>query len=164
MPEPRTIPWLRLAAIIAVGTYVQIGPVRTQLLSLQRLPYFKTWMMYRSFGRDICRVQFYEGPRDDRMARDRFEVLSETWESGPEHIRFIPNVAQVARTGRFMCRHMKPETVLSVTGECGSNFAWRPLEQLADINLCALSEEQLLELGPKMQTKKKRRKAKAGRP
>ena len=159
MTGTRPIPWLRLAAILAVGVYVQVGPIGTQLFAMKRSNYFKTWMMYRSFARDICRVKYVEHSPEGPVQRDRMEVVAETWEAAPGHIKFIPNPAQVARTGRFMCRRIGPGTHLTVTGECGSHFSWKPLARLEGLDLCKLTDEQLGELGAK--PKKKRSKAKA---
>jgi hypothetical protein len=149
---------MRLATLVVVGTYVQLGPIWTQLLSQPRQPYLKTWTMYRGFGQDICRVKFDERQGDAVVERDRFKVLSQTWASSPAHIKFIPSVVQVARTGLTMCRHLGAGADLRVTGECGSDRGWRPLRQLADVNLCELSEAQVLKL---QSTKRKRRAMKA---
>jgi hypothetical protein len=154
---PGEIPRVRLAAILLVGIYLQIGPIRSQVFHLPRDPFFKTWQMYRTFGRDICRVEFLEHRPEGQVVRNRFETLSQTWDSSPTHIKFIPNRAQVARTGRTMCKRLGPETHLTVTGECGSIYTWRPLDEIADRNLCEMTEAELQDLSPKAKKKKKQK-------
>jgi murein DD-endopeptidase MepM/ murein hydrolase activator NlpD len=163
--NPRPIPWLRLGLILGVGTYVQIGPVMTQGFGMDMHPYFKTWRMYRTFGRDICRVRFLEHlDTGDIVERDRFEVLGTDFESASRFVSFIPSETQVARTGKTMCRSLGRDAELRVTGECGSLYEWRPLARLADQNLCEMSEADLRLLDQRTKKKrKKKRKQKAAK-
>lgn len=155
MTPSRKIPRARLAAILIVGIYIQIGPIRSQAFHYPRAPFFKTWQMYRTFARDICRVEFEEHRATGPVVRNRFETLSQTWDTSPPHIKFIPNRAQVARTGRTLCKKVGPDTHLTVTGECGSIYTWRPLDALADVNLCTMTDDDLKALAPKKKKKKR---------
>ena len=163
MSQDRPIPWLRLLAILAVGTYLQIGPTLSQGFGLERHTGFKTWRMYRNFGRDICRVRYHQHlPDGEIVEKSRFEVLDYTYDEAPSYVQFIPSVAQVARTGRTMCHNLGNDVDLRVTGECGSIQEWRPLDVLADVDLCGLTQSELLALDPK-NNKKAKSKAKAPR-
>ncbi|MCO4746058.1 MAG: hypothetical protein KC912_14780 [Proteobacteria bacterium] len=141
MTESRPIPKLRLLTILAVGVYLQVGPVTHQALGMQKMPGFKTWRMYRGFGQDICRVRFYEQrPDGTRADIDRFEVLRTTRTEAPRYITFIPSEAQVARTGETLCRKLRRPADLRVDGDCGSMHTWRSMDRLEGVNLCTLDE------------------------
>ena len=158
MSDTRPIPWLRLITILTVGFYVQIGPVMTQGLGFETHPAFKTWRMYRTFGRDICRVRFFEHSREGEVTEiNRLEVLANENGTVPRYIRFIPNEAQVVRTAKTMCKRLGESTHIQVSGECGTIQTWRPLDS-TDQNVCDMSESAIEELDHGNRKPKKKRK------
>lgn len=138
------LPWPRLAAVAAIFAALNAGPLISQGLGYPPVPGLKTWRMYRGFGADICIARFEDRRPDGTSAPlDRFEVLKTTRADAPRYITFIPSEAQVARTGKTMCRRMPGKPHVFVDGECGSRYHWQPMTRLADVDLCGLTEADL---------------------
>lgn len=130
-PRLRAVIWLLIAA------FMFGGPFYRQALGGQNKK-IRRWAMYRYFGVDVCRVQYFEvRPDGSKEPIDRLGDLGyEDWRDTPRKtVRRLSGPDAARRQGAQLCRKRDAEDI-RMNLYCGKKDRGWVLREKGEDNLC----------------------------
>ena len=147
---PRWLVALRLAAFAALVAFMFGGPFYRQVLD-GRSKYFRNWVMFHGFGRDICDVEYRHHKADGSVEVLDWATTLEyrSWLHAPRSVRRLKKVDDARRLGRRICTRLDPdERDLRLHARCGSRQGWKPADD-GEENLCVYKPKPQKKRAPK---------------
>lgn len=108
-----------------VVVFMFVGPFYVQVWG-ERVPGVRVWVMFRSYGLEICEADFYEMREGEQVKIDRYALFGhEGLDDAPRSFRRLSTHRDVGLHARKICAELGGDKEVRVRARCAAQSGWR---------------------------------------